>query len=68
MFGESKIDQIPILDFSQFLKDEEEGKCSMAAQLRRIQEEVGFYYIVNHGVPSSLIDRAINQVQKLHLE
>ncbi|MEE2999950.1 MAG: 2-oxoglutarate and iron-dependent oxygenase domain-containing protein [Pseudomonadota bacterium] len=66
MFGESKIDQIPILDFSQFLKDEEESKCSMAAQLRRIQEEVGFYYIVNHGVPSSLIDRAINQVQKLH--
>ena len=66
MFGEGKIDQIPTLDFSQFLKDDEESKCSMAAQLRRIQEEIGFYYIVNHGVSSSLINRAINQVKKLH--
>lgn len=66
MFSESKVDQIPILDFSQFLTDDEESKCSMAAQLRWIQEEVGFYYIVNHGVSSSLIDRAINQVQELH--
>ncbi len=38
----------------------------MAAQLRWIQEEVGFYYIVNHGVSSDLIDRAINQVRQFH--
>ena len=37
----------------------------MAVDLRAIQESLGFYVIVNHGVPQELIDRAFEQVAQL---
>jgi isopenicillin N synthase-like dioxygenase len=31
-----------------------------------VQEEIGFYYIINHGISRDLIDAAIEQVRLLH--
>ena len=66
MLDRSKVNQIPILDISQFFLGDEVAKCSMADDLRWIQKQIGFYYIINHGVATDLIDNAIIQVSELH--
>ena len=66
MLDKTKTDQIPILNFSKFLEGDEKAKVALASDLRWIQEKIGFYYIINHGVPPNLIRRAIGQVRALH--
>ena len=66
MLDKTKTEQIPILDLSKFLEGDEVAQISVAADLRWIQEKIGFYYIINHGVASDLINAAVGQVQALH--
>ena len=66
MLDKTKTEQIPILDLSTFLEGDEVAQISVAADLRWIQEKIGFYYIINHGVASDLINEAVGQVQALH--
>ena len=66
MLDKTKTDQIPILDLSKFFEGDEVTQISVAADLRWIQEKIGFYYIINHGVASDLINEAVGQVQALH--
>jgi isopenicillin N synthase-like dioxygenase len=66
MLDKTKTEQIPILDLSKFLEGDEVAQISVAADLRWIQEKIGFYYIINHGVASDLINEAVGQVQALH--
>ena len=47
--------QIPVLDLSAYLAGTAGAEAALAAELRRAQEEVGFYYIVNHGVGREII-------------
>ncbi len=49
---------IPILDLGPFLAGEDGARERLAGELRHAQENVGFYFVVNHGVPRDLIDRA----------
>ena len=49
-----------------FIEGDEVAQISVAADLRWIQEKIGFYYIINHGVASDLINEAVGQVQALH--
>jgi len=66
MLDKTKTEQIPILDLLKFLEGDEVAQISVAADLRWIQEKIGFYYIINHGVASDLINEAVGQVQALH--
>ena len=66
MLDKTKTDQIPILDLLKFFEGDEVTQISVAADLRWIQEKIGFYYIINHGVASDLINEAVGQVQALH--
>lgn len=50
-------EEIPVLDLGPYLADEPGALDRLAAELRHAQEEVGFYFIVNHGVPRPLIAR-----------
>ncbi len=54
-------ERISILDLASYLKDEAGAREQAAADLRHIQENLGFYYITNHGVPAHLIDRAFEK-------
>ena len=66
MLDKTKTDQIPILDLLKFFEGDEVTQISVAADLRWIQEKIGFYYMINHGVASDLINEAVGQVQALH--
>ena len=50
-------EEIPILDFGPYLRGEDGALEGLAAELRHAQENVGFYFIINHMVSTSLIDR-----------
>ena len=48
-------ERVPILDMAAYIAGQTGAREQAAADLRLIQENLGFYYIVNHGVPAGLI-------------
>lgn len=52
---------VPILDLAPYLNGEEGAREQTAADLRHLQENLGYYYIVNHGVPADLIERTFEK-------
>src|SRR5262245_51203135 len=59
---------IPILDLGAYLADEPGAERRLTAELRRACEEIGFYFIVNHGVPLGLIERAFAETARFHAQ
>ncbi|WP_210481581.1 isopenicillin N synthase family oxygenase [Naasia sp. SYSU D00948] len=53
------ITSLPVLDLSQ-LDAGEEAAARFRDELRRVTHEVGFFYLVGHGIDSSLIARALD--------
>ena len=54
---------IPVLDMGPYLAGTEGALEVLAQQLRHAQENVGFYFIINHGVPKPLITRAYDALR-----
>ena len=46
---------IPVIDLGPYLAGEPGALDRAAAELRHALTEIGFYTIVNHGVPSALV-------------
>ena len=57
---------IPVIDLGRYLAGEPGAREAAAAELRRASEEVGFFYIRNHGVPEELVERAFRASQAFH--
>ena len=49
---------LPLLDLGAYLAGSERAADELARRLRETQENLGFYAVVNHGVPSDVIRRA----------
>jgi isopenicillin N synthase-like dioxygenase len=58
-------ERIPVIDISGYLSGDPQAVEQFAVDLRAIQEDLGFYCIVNHGVDQSLIDSAFDQIAEL---
>ena len=56
--------EIPILDLGPYLAGDNGALEKLAGELRYAQENVGFYFIVNHGVPEGLIGQAYDQLRR----
>ena len=50
--------EIPTLDLGPYLSGDSAARERLARDLRDVQESIGFYVVVNHGVPSEPIARA----------
>ena len=48
-------EQVPILDLLSYLNGESGAIYQAASDLQYIQDNLGFYYITNHGVSSELL-------------
>jgi isopenicillin N synthase-like dioxygenase len=55
---------IPILDLGTFRAGSAAAAEQLASTLRHTQENVGFYVVVNHGVPRDVIDRAYAELER----
>ena len=62
------VDEIPILDLGRLRAGTPGAQEELAAQLLHVFEHVGFYYIVNHGVPQTLIDDAFAAAKRFHAQ
>lgn len=57
--------ELPILDVGPYLAGAPGALEQLGADVRLIQENLGFFAIVNHGIPQELIDESFKQVARL---
>src|ERR1700739_3395293 len=55
------VSAIPVIDLGPYLAGNPGALDHAAAELRRALTEIGFYTIVNHGVPSALVHEVYRQ-------
>ena len=58
--------EIPVIDIGPFLNGAPQAAEETADRLRWVQEEIGFYYLINHGISANLIQNALEQVKLFH--
>jgi isopenicillin N synthase-like dioxygenase len=58
--------KIPIIDIGPFLAGAPGALEATAKALGDAAETIGFYFIGNHGIPQSLIDRVFAETQRFH--
>ena len=59
---------IPIIDLGPYLAGAPGAIDRTAGELRFALTEIGFYFIVNHGVPASLIREVYRQAARFHAQ
>lgn len=57
---------IPVIDFGRFFAGEPGVLQSTAARLREALAHVGFFVLINHGVPESLIAQTFAEAKRFH--
>ena len=53
-----EVDKIPVIDVSQLRSGTSETALTVALKIRQAAEEVGFFYITNHGIAEAVIKQA----------
>lgn len=59
---------IPIVDLGPYLAGDKGATDRTAAELRRALTEIGFYFIVNHGVASTQVREIFHQAARFHAQ
>ncbi|RYF65381.1 MAG: hypothetical protein EOO22_22770, partial [Comamonadaceae bacterium] len=59
-------EDIPVIDLGPYLAGAAGARDRLGAELRHALEEVGFYFVVNHGVAQSTIDGAFDAARAIH--
>jgi len=63
---EGAVDEIPVIDLGPYLAGEPGAREVAASALRHAFENIGFYFITNHGVPRTLINDAFDAARSFH--
>ena len=58
--GGTKARSIPLIDMSNF----ETRKCEIADQLWQASTDIGFFQVINHGVPQAQVDEAFEMTER----
>lgn len=58
--------EIPVLDVGAYLQGKDGELRRLASELRQALEEIGFFYVLNHGVSKQLIDRTFAETARFH--
>ncbi len=57
---------IPVIDFGSYLAGASGALASVGAELRHALEDVGFFVLINHGVPARLIEQTFAEAKRFH--
>ena len=58
--------KIPVIDYGPYFAGEPGALERLAEQVRYACENVGFLYVLNHGVPQEIIDRGFAASRRFH--
>jgi isopenicillin N synthase-like dioxygenase len=61
-------EEIPVLDLAPYLRGDAGALEKLGTELRYALENVGFYFIVNHGLDQALIDRTFEATKRFHAQ
>ena len=59
-------DAIPVIDYGPYFAGEPGALERLVPQVRHACENIGFLYILNHGVPQEIIDRGFAASRRFH--
>jgi isopenicillin N synthase-like dioxygenase len=60
----ARLAQIPIIDIGPFLRGDAAARLAVAREIGAAAKHIGFFYIVNHGVPDSLVDAVYREAKR----
>lgn len=60
----ARLDEIPIINISCLQSKNKTEMLATANQIRQACERIGFFYIVNHGVPQKVVDKAFTESKR----
>ena len=63
-----RTEAIPVLDLGPYLAGEEGAIDRTVAELRKVLTEIGFYFIVNHGVSQAQVRDIFHQAARFHAQ
>ena len=58
------VEKIPVINVSPLRKGKSKEAKSVAMEIRKAAEEVGFFYICDHGIPKEVLDNAYNSTKE----
>ncbi|HEX6103400.1 MAG TPA: 2-oxoglutarate and iron-dependent oxygenase domain-containing protein [Alphaproteobacteria bacterium] len=58
------LEEVPVVDFRPFLSGKEAERKRVALEIGRACRDIGFFYIVNSGVPQQLVDRLFAEAKR----
>ncbi|HKY94264.1 MAG TPA: 2-oxoglutarate and iron-dependent oxygenase domain-containing protein [Kiloniellales bacterium] len=58
------LDAIPLIDFGPFRSGSEAARKAVALQLGEACRNIGFFYVVNHGVPDASVAAALDYAKR----
>lgn len=60
----SILDEIPTIDAARIWSEEIADRKAVAEEIRKAAHDIGYFYLVNHGVDTSLAENAFDQAKK----
>ena len=58
------LEEVPLVDFAPFLDNGAGNRKQVALEIGRACRDIGFFDLVNHGVPQDLVDRVFAQAKR----
>lgn len=58
------LEEIPVVDFASFLNGGLTDRLAVAARIKDACRKIGFFYLINHGVPESLRRNVLDQSRR----
>jgi len=60
----SKLAEIPIIDLEPLLHGTQEDQALVIREIGQACREIGFFYVINHGVPAALVGQVFDQAAR----